>query len=59
VKEERVRKAMQVASEFLDAAGDLIDTDKATYEICGNKESGTLRRKSMDLTRALADMRRP
>ena len=29
------------------------------YEFVGTKESGAVRRASMDLTRALADLRRP
>lgn len=29
------------------------------YQVTGSKESGALRRASMDLTRALAEMRKP
>lgn len=32
---------------------------KSGWPICGTKESGALRRASMDLTRALAELRRP
>ena len=35
------------------------DPSPSDHLMCGNKNTGALRRRSMDLTRALAEMRRP
>lgn len=55
-----VNKAVMEAHRFLAAAKFLqgyMGQDDTTF-ITGNARTGTLRRASMDLTRALADMRR-
>lgn len=53
---ETIKTAVAEAKRFIAAAKRL----EATDQVWSNpKESGALRRASMDLTRALADMRRP
>mgnify|MGYP001581689419 CR=1 FL=1 len=56
-----LKKAESEAKRFLKAASDWRAATKgdAYPFLCGCKESGALRRCSMDLTRALADLRRP
>ncbi len=57
----KVNKSILEAKRFLASANVLIALlNDHDYEanICGSKESGAARRASMDLTRALADMRR-
>ena len=44
---ERVRAVKQEYSEYKDSM------------LCGSKHTGALRRASMDLTRALSEMRKP
>ena len=55
-----IAKAIKTATAFLEAAAEcqkiLTDTDGF---IVGNAKSGALRRASMELTRALAEMRKP
>lgn len=56
---ERLRRAVEEAKRFLDRANmclDCLPPDR--YDIWASKESGACRRASMDLTRALADLRR-
>ena len=50
-----------LAREFADLAEELERKTAAgsSWFFCGSKLSGQVRRKSMDLTRALADLRRP
>ena len=62
---DTIKKAEDAAHRFL-AAADAIrvrlaqDADfNELYGIVGYKETGALRRSSMDLTRALAEMRKP
>ncbi len=50
--------------EVLRVQAAIKDVERASFEdptfwITGRKETGALRRASMDLTRALAEMRRP
>jgi hypothetical protein len=53
---ERARLLARQGEEFIQAT----KTEEGRYMlICGNKQSGQLRRTSMDLTRALAEMRKP
>ena len=57
-----IRNAIAEAERFLDRARDALNASICPYDsnsITPSKESGALRRASMDLTRALADMRRP
>lgn len=62
---ERLAAAMQEAARFLHACEKLPDPEP--YECNGRtflntnfpKQTGAIRRASMDLTRALADLRRP
>ncbi len=61
---DKVETAVAAAREFIAGAEALIAARAETvarwkYEGMCPKESGGLRRKSMDLTRALAEMRRP
>jgi len=59
-----IAAAKKAAKEFLKRVDDVRETagDLAKFSNCslyGTKQTGALRRASMDLTRALADMRRP
>lgn len=58
---EGVRKAAREAKEFVELAGRLleVETFAKNMTITGTRLSGAVRRKSLDLTRALADMRKP
>lgn len=63
---ENIRTAKRIAGEFTKLANDVLATERTakmhngdTYRrIDSGKLTGALRRKSMDLTRALADLRR-
>jgi hypothetical protein len=65
MKWKDIRKAKSEATRFLRCVQVLEDKAKKTGEydnpgdIWGCKESGALRRSSMDLTRSLATMRKP
>lgn len=52
-----VKIAAAEAKRFLKAVR-AYEENPPYYDFVGNKETGALRRASMDLTRALADMRR-
>lgn len=53
-----IKSAEREAKRFLAAAKATQDAHPSG-QIWGSKESGALRRASMDLTRALAEMRKP
>jgi len=55
-----VLNAVTEAREFIRCANIVLEDDQLKYiEIgCGNRNSGALRRQSIELTRALSDMRR-
>ncbi len=66
MKTDNIKAAVIEARRFIRTAEACIEARKATYEMGGHtypvstpKESGATRRASMDLTRALADMRKP
>ena len=62
MKRESVIDAKIAALEFISRCNAVLkDPDFKTYHhfICGNKNSGALRRQSMELTRKLAEMRKP
>lgn len=54
---DRLRVAVEEAERFLQRVNDL-PTPHTGYEFYP-KEQGAIKRASMDLTRALADLRRP
>ena len=56
---QTVKDAMRAAKEFLRRAQAVEKYVTEDSWVNPSKESGALRRASMDLTRALADMRRP
>lgn len=60
MKIEDVRKSVELAKEFISRAKELekVSTN-ASGHVWGCKESGALRRQSMELTRQLAKMRKP
>lgn len=62
ITDQTLDAAVDAANRFLERAQDLrvrmID-DNVDPSITPTKESGAVRRASMDLTRALADLRRP
>jgi hypothetical protein len=52
--------ARGIAKEFIKRCDAVLKhPDFDDYIICGNKATGELRRESMELTRRLADMRKP
>ena len=57
----KIRKAASAAERFLEAQRKVCELPRSILGgyILGSKESGALRRASMDLTRALAEMRSP
>jgi hypothetical protein len=60
---DRTERTKQLAANFVVQASDVLKTKKTSgnYSMleAGPKQTGALRRLSMDLTRALAEMRRP
>ena len=58
-----IDKAIAEAKRFIERANALIEAQNGTYDCWGHilasKDSGAVRRASMDLTRSLADLRRP
>lgn len=63
MKPDNLRAAMREADQFLIIARKALKPGPLTREIYGewfntSKETGAVKRASMDLTRALADMRR-
>lgn len=63
---QNIRAAIKEARVFVAKAEALLAREKAdadhpfrTYPLTGSKESGATRRASLDLTRALAEMRKP
>jgi hypothetical protein len=61
---DKMRAAMREAERFLRLAREAFKSGPLTRENGGewfnpSKETGAVKRASMDLTRALADMRRP
>lgn len=66
MRQKAIEEAMAEARKFLNRAAGLLEKAVAErkdhgYErvLSGSPESGALRRQSMELTRALARMRRP
>ena len=66
MKTEEIKKAVKEAKRFIEAAERCIEARKQTYKsgdyefnVATPKESGACRRASLDLTRQLAEMRRP
>lgn len=59
--EEKVKQARLTALRFVNLADELLDMTLACpwYQRVGSKKSGALRRASLDLTRILAEMRKP
>jgi len=55
---DKLAAAVAEAERFIKRAEALAD-NPPRYDFLGNKETGAIRRASMDLTRALADLRRP
>ena len=58
---EEIQKAESEARRFLEKVEEYYQTNpsKEGYILVGTKETGAVRRASMDLTRQLAKMRRP
>lgn len=59
MNKKNVEKAIEEAKRFIVAASDLLYTPDISWEITGNAKSGMVRRTSMDLTRTLAQLRKP
>lgn len=59
MKREAVKKAIEEAQKFIDRAEVLMENETDHTSFWGSKASGATRRASMELTRALAEMRRP
>lgn len=59
MRTETIDLAVEAAREFIRRADELTSEDKRFVVIgMGTKHTGALRRQSMELTRALAEMRR-
>ena len=59
MNKKNVEKAIEEAKRFIVAASDLLYTPDISWEITGSAKSGMVRRASMDLTRILAQLRKP
>jgi hypothetical protein len=60
MKIQNVQEAATLAARFIELAKlSMAESDEKYYSIQASKISGALRRCSMDLTRALAEMRKP
>jgi precorrin-3B methylase len=61
MNKETLDAAVEAARRFLSSVDDLRNDeyDMRTLTVVGSRKTGEVRRRSMDLTRALADMRRP
>jgi len=57
VKHKTLTKAIHEAARFIKAAEDVRDSPDEFKYITGNKQTAACKRASMDLTRALADLR--
>ena len=60
MNKKQITKAKKEAEEFIKRAREVLaDPESLAFvEIgCGNRDSGALRRQSMELTRALSDLR--
>ena len=55
---DQINTAMAEARRFIKRADEAVKSMDEYSEITGNKHTGACKRASMDLTRALADMRR-
>ena len=55
----KIAEAITLAERFCKVAAEALVKHVADMNAGGSKQSAALRRASMDLTRALADMRRP
>jgi hypothetical protein len=58
VTKASIQVALREAKAFVTQAQDVLDRNKSEW-IETSKYSGSLRRQSMELTRVLAEMRRP
>lgn len=65
MRQEKIIAAKKEAERFLERVEALIERHakdeqfRKYFEICGHKETAALKRSSMDLTRALSEMRKP
>lgn len=55
----KIQQARQEALRFVDLATKLLRQSDVQTKLYGSADSGALRRSSLDLTRALAEMRKP
>lgn len=58
MKKEAIIRAVTAARIFINREKELTTDDYRFLGICGSKRTSALRRASMELTRALADLRR-
>lgn len=63
MQHDKIKAAIMEATRFISKATEFLKaeeiTSKSEWGGCNPKQSGAARRASLDLTRALADMRRP
>lgn len=59
MKSSKIESARKECLRFLEAVNKLQKHPEKDYQICGTALSGAVRRASLDLTRSLAEMRRP
>ena len=66
MQRENIEKAVKIAYEFIRSVSEMESVEAEMFELNGMKHRynapkfrGAVRRRSLDLTRVLADMRRP
>lgn len=59
MKSNAVRNALEEAERFIRQAEKVLDLPAHSGILESGRETAALRRRSMDLTRALADLRKP
>ena len=59
MQKEKIRRTMDLAMQFIADANRVYISDDPYIEIRGTKATGKLRRISLELTRQLAEMRKP
>ncbi|MGH7774651.1 MAG: hypothetical protein ACREQA_20700 [Candidatus Binatia bacterium] len=58
MNKEELGHTIYLAHKFAQEAEKLLDSNDEYWEIRGNKQTGKVRRLSMDLTRQLAELRK-
>ena len=57
MKEGTIKKSIKIAKQYIKDAENALPRETDNYWWAGNKRTATLKRRSMDLTNILADLR--